>query len=249
VLLLVAEVAALVSLVAGAGGGKCRARVVVERSDPNRQPNQGTTCTSNEQVRSPPSKDRPIGSLARFASTPCFRRTNRPAPALLELWPSYLAYAVSFVVIGAIWINHHLMFRHIVRADGMLLLLNVQQLMFIAFLPFPTAVLAKAFSRGTDQAIAAAFYGGTLTVFGVLVNVTWRYAAHGHRLLDADLTPEEARRIGRRLLVGPLGYGVVTLVALAVPWLALTSYLLLNVFYLWPRKGAHTEVPAGTTSP
>lgn len=43
-------------------------------------------------------------------------------PELVRLWPSYLAYAVSFVVIGAIWINHHAMFRHIVRADGALLL-------------------------------------------------------------------------------------------------------------------------------
>lgn len=61
-------------------------------------------------------------------------------PELLSLWPSYLAYAISFVVIGAIWINHHAMFDHIVRADEKLLLLNTFHLMFIAFLPFPTAV-------------------------------------------------------------------------------------------------------------
>jgi uncharacterized membrane protein len=76
---------------------------------------------------------------------------------LLGLWPSYLAYGVSFLVIGAIWINHHALFRHIVRADGMLLLLNLLQLMAIAFLPFPTAVLAQAFHRGADEAIATAF--------------------------------------------------------------------------------------------
>jgi len=61
---------------------------------------------------------------------------------LLHLWPSYLAYAISFVVIGAIWLNHHAMFDLIVRADHCLLLLNTLHLMFIAFLPFPTAVLA-----------------------------------------------------------------------------------------------------------
>lgn len=164
-------------------------------------------------------------------------------PALLALWPSYFAYGVSFLVIGAIWINHHAMFRHIVRADGMLLLLNVLQLMLIAFLPFPTAVLAKAFSRGVDEPIAASFYGGTLTVLGILVNVMWRYAARGHRLLDADLAPEEARRIGRRYLVGPVVYALATLVALVLPLLAMVFYLLLNVFYLWPREGANREVP------
>lgn len=62
--------------------------------------------------------------------------------ALLELWRSYLAFAVSFLVIGAIWLNHHAMFRHIVRADSVLQLLNVLHLMLIAFLPFPTAETA-----------------------------------------------------------------------------------------------------------
>jgi uncharacterized membrane protein len=96
---------------------------------------------------------------------------------LLNLWPSYLAYAISFIVIGAIWINHHAMFDWIVRADQKLLLLNTLHLMFIAFLPFPTAVLAKAFHVHSGQDIAAAFYAGTLTIIGVLVTVMWWYAA------------------------------------------------------------------------
>lgn len=75
---------------------------------------------------------------------------TRDAPlshALVGIWPSYLAWVISFLVIGAISINHHATFRHIVRADGPLLPLNVLHLMFIALLPFPTAVLAEAFHR------------------------------------------------------------------------------------------------------
>src|SRR5438552_8047016 len=86
---------------------------------------------------------------------------------LLLLWPSYLAYAISFVVIGAIWINHHAMFEWIDRVDQNLLLLNTLHLMFIAFLPFSTAVLAEALHSGLNQSTAAAFYSGTLTVIGV----------------------------------------------------------------------------------
>jgi uncharacterized membrane protein len=155
---------------------------------------------------------------------------------LLQLWPSYLAYVVSFLVIGAIWINHHAMFRHIVRADETLLLLNVLHLMFIAFLPFPTAVLAEAFHHKAGQAIATAFYGGTLTVIGIFVTAMWFYAANGHRLLGDHLTPQEAGQIGRRFLVGPSIYAAATVVALAAPWLALLFYLCLNIFYLWPRR-------------
>jgi uncharacterized membrane protein len=64
-----------------------------------------------------------------------------------------------------------------VRVDRTLLLLNVLHLMLIAFLPFPTSVLAEAFHRGMDESIAAAFYGGILTVIGIFVNAMWRYAA------------------------------------------------------------------------
>jgi len=123
---------------------------------------------------------------------------------LLHLWPSYLAYVVSFLVIGAIWINHHAMFQHIARVDGTLLLLNVLHLMLIAFLPFPTTVLAEAFHRGMDESVAAAFYGGILTVIGIFVNAMWRYAARGNRLLSTHLTTTKVRQIGRRFLIGPI---------------------------------------------
>ncbi|MEG4201279.1 TMEM175 family protein [Microcoleus sp. Pol12A5] len=161
---------------------------------------------------------------------------------LLQLWPSYLAYAVSFLVIGAIWINHHAMFKHIVRVDGTLLLLNVLHLMPIAFLPFPTAVLAEAFHRGMDESVAAGFYGGILTLIGIFVNVMWRYAAHEYRLIDTRLTAKKVRKIRRLFLVGPIVYAIATAVALFAPWLAVLIFILLNLFYLWPRWGHKTAL-------
>lgn len=155
---------------------------------------------------------------------------------LLGLWPSYFAYTVSFIVIGAIWINHHAIFDHIVRADQKLLLLNTFHLMFIAFLPFPTAVLSQALHSGVDESIATSFYGGTLTVIGLLVTAMWYYAAHEHRLLGENISRDEAKRKGRMFLVGPAGYGIASLVALLVPWVSLTFYVALNVFFLWPRR-------------
>jgi uncharacterized membrane protein len=154
---------------------------------------------------------------------------------LLSLWPSYLAYAISFIVIGAIWINHHVMFKHIVRADEMLLLLNTLQLMFIAFLPFPTAVLAESLHSRADEPVATAFYGCTLAVIGMLVVTMWAYAAHNHQLLSGNISREEAKHHGCRLLVGPAGYIVATLTALVAPWLALIFFIALNVYFLWPR--------------
>jgi uncharacterized membrane protein len=164
--------------------------------------------------------------------------------ALLQLWPNYLAYAMSFVVIGAIWINHHAMFPHIVRADPWVLILNLLQLLFVAFLPFPTAVLARAFSSGIDEPIATAFYGGWLALLGLFVALTWAYASRRHRLLDDQITPEKARRLHRRYLIGPVFYAAAALIGLVVPWVAVVMFIGLNVYFLWPHS---TKAPVPPT--
>jgi TMEM175 potassium channel family protein len=64
----------------------------------------------------------------------------------------------------------------------------------------------------------------------------WGYAAQGHRLLGNGISPDEAKRNGRRFLVGPICYGVASLIALLAPWVALLIYVALNVFFLWPWR-------------
>lgn len=156
--------------------------------------------------------------------------------ALLQLWPSYVAYVISFLVIGAIWLNHHLMFAKLAKADSALMILNLMMLMAVAFLPFPTAVLAEALHRREDQGLAAAFYGGTLTVGGMFVNLTWHHAVR-RGLIVADLTADDIRSVRRHYLVGPTVYAVASVAALFVPVAALVAYAFLNLFYLWPRRG------------
>jgi uncharacterized membrane protein len=155
--------------------------------------------------------------------------------ALLDLWPSYVAYAISFLVIGAIWLNHHLMFAKFAKLDSTLMFLNLMMLMAVAFLPFPTAVLAEALHRGEDRHIAAAFYGGTLTLGGLFVNLTWHHAVR-RGLVNRDLDAADVRAVSRRYLVGPVVYAIAAVIGLFVPVVALVIYAFLNLFYLWPRK-------------
>lgn len=155
---------------------------------------------------------------------------------LLRLWPSYLAYAISFIVIGAIWINHHSIFEWITRADHGLLLLNTFHLMFIAFLPFSTAVLAEAFHARAGREVATAFYSGTLTSIGVLTTAMWWYAARHRELLHQDISHERARAIGRRFLVGPASYATATVLAFVNPWISIGMFVALNAYFLWPHR-------------
>src|SRR5262245_670253 len=87
-------------------------------------------------------------------------------PALLKQWPSYVAFVLSFVYIGVMWMNHHRMFTHIRRSNDTLLILNLLLLLGITAVPFPTAVLAA--NLGTpDQRTAAVFYNAVFIFIAV----------------------------------------------------------------------------------
>src|SRR3978361_1320720 len=76
--------------------------------------------------------------------------------SLLALWPSYLGYILSFLLIGLLWVNHHVMFEHIETADRLLMFLNTVLLLVVAFVPFATSVLASTFRTGHGQNVAVA---------------------------------------------------------------------------------------------
>lgn len=108
---------------------------------------------------------------------------------VFELWPKILSYVVSFLVIAAYWQSHHRMFRYIKRYDHRLMQLNILLLMFVAFIPFPTALLGEY----GDLQFPAIFYAGILVVVGLLYIALWRHATIHHRLVSPDLDPKIIR--------------------------------------------------------
>ncbi len=148
---------------------------------------------------------------------------------LLRLWPSYLAYAVSFLTIGIMWVNHHALFRHFARADRPLLFLNILLLMLIAFVPFPTAVAAEFARSDSERRAAALLYGSTLTLTAVLFIGLWLYGSR--RLLRPDADRREVTGITRSYLPGVPMYGGSTLIAFASPIASLLLYAAIALFY------------------
>jgi uncharacterized membrane protein len=148
---------------------------------------------------------------------------------LLDLWPAYLAYAISFLTIGIMWVNHHSLFQHFARVDRPLLLLNVLLLMLIAFVPFPTRVVAD-FARSADDRQAAAFlYGITMTTTAILFLALWTYGSR--RLLRADADRREVTGITRSYLPGTPMYGTATLIAFVSSTASLVLFGAIALFY------------------
>ncbi len=151
--------------------------------------------------------------------------------ALLDLWPSYLAYATSFLTIGIMWINHHSVFRQLGEVDHRFLFINLGLLMCISFVPFPTTLLAD-YAWGGDGKAAALAYGITLTITAIFFTLLWRYAIWGNRLIKEDADRQEVDGITRAFLPGPFMYGLATAVALLSPEASAALFLASAVFYV-----------------
>jgi TMEM175 potassium channel family protein len=151
---------------------------------------------------------------------------------LVELWPSYLAYVVTFLFIGQVWANHHVLFDHIRLADRFVLLLNTLLLMVVALLPFATSVLAGAFRHGHGERTAVVVYGIAFVLTALMFNAVWRYAgAHGL------LGPTATTAIGARFQLAVVWLAIGTAIGLALPALGVIVIAAFNAYYWLPIKG------------
>jgi uncharacterized membrane protein len=162
--------------------------------------------------------------------------SGRLGTLLLQQWPSYFAFVLSFAFIGIMWINHHRMFNHIRRADDGLLILNLLLLLGVTAVPFPTAVLAIHL-RGPNGKMAVMVYNGTYVVIAIFFNFLWRYAL-SHHLLGHEVDRASAERISRQYAGGPVLY----LICFGLAWLSVTASLVLNlalaIFFALPPATA-----------
>jgi TMEM175 potassium channel family protein len=150
---------------------------------------------------------------------------------LLHEWTSYLAYVLTFVTIGIIWVNHHTLVGHFREVDRTFLYLNVFFLIPVVFLPFPTALLSR-FLRTDGGEAAALVYGFTMVVMALLFNALWHYGSRDRRLLKDEVDEREVSGISRSYAGGPFMYGVATLTALVSPELSASLYGVIAAIYI-----------------
>jgi len=151
---------------------------------------------------------------------------------LVKIWPSYVAYAVSFVTIGIIWANHHTVMGQISHVDRTFLVINTLFLTVVAFIPFPTHLLSEYILKPEGARAAAIVYGITGTLVAVSFNVLWRYAASGRRLLKSNASSRTVDGISRSYLPGPFLYAAATVVAVWNPVVSAGLYAALALFYV-----------------
>jgi uncharacterized membrane protein len=153
--------------------------------------------------------------------------------AVLDQWPVYLAYLVSFSTIGAVWLEHSVMTDFLERATSALIRLNLLLLLVVSFLPFPTRLLGEY--AGADEAarVAVTIYGLNLLLVAVVVSLFWRYAVR-ENLIRSDVAPETVRTLTKRLTPGLAGYVAMLGTGLFLPVAAVFGYLAIAVYFIVP---------------
>ena len=152
-------------------------------------------------------------------------------------WPSYLAYVTSFLTIGGIWGAHHGIFRRLQYANKRLMVINLLLLMAVAFLPFPTKLMAEAIHNEGAARAAVIFYGGTLLVISLLLGALWGSAVLDRSVLRPEVGEDEIRAITRASTPHIGFYAAVIALAIFAPRVAIFGYLVIAVVALVRARG------------
>ena len=147
--------------------------------------------------------------------TPEQANSSRLALELVNLWPSYLANIISFLVIAYYWLNHHAIFSLVKRFDMGLVWLNLIFLILIAFVPFPVDLLGDY----SNSDIIVGFYCFSLSLVGFMLMILWIYA-RTKKLINPNLSKKHLNYYTARFMLAPLVFAISIPVSFVDPLLS-----------------------------
>jgi uncharacterized membrane protein len=158
--------------------------------------------------------------------------------AIADQWPSYLAYGTSFSTIGGLWLVHHGLFRRMRYATLTVARANLLLLMVVAFLPFPTRIVAESINTTTHSERAAViFYGATLLVISAIITTLCKWVAAHPELLRDDVAPADVLGLAKHTAPSAAFYTIVLGCALFVPTIAAFGFLAIAIIAVISDRG------------
>lgn len=155
--------------------------------------------------------------------------------AVLEEWPIYLGYLISFFTIGSVWMAHSAITEFLDRVDPILLRINLVLLLVVGLLPVPTRLMADYIQSASGERVAVTVYGLVLLSTRLMVWALWQYGVR-HDLVRPDMSDEHVRGVSAKLAPSLGGYVVALGVGLLLPTVAVALYLLISLYLVIPFR-------------
>ena len=151
-------------------------------------------------------------------------------PALMQAWPDFLAYLISFAFIGGIWIAHssitHLMKQETTNSYRLTLLM----LFFVSLLPFTTKLMATHL-YGPNSTAPVIIYGLDLLATSMTLNWIVSSAANTPDVLVDELARSELNALKRKRQYIVAINGCALIIALFAPIIAIAVYIAVAILF------------------
>ena len=152
--------------------------------------------------------------------------------ALADEWPRFVAFLISFLVIGIVWVNHHTLFDRLQRIDRPLLFFNLGLLLSVVVIPFTTSLFAEYLGRPLTQAsVAAVLFDGAQLLMGLGFQFCGWWG-HRHPELYREHTPRARHGLRLRTAAGAVVYLACIPIAFVSPIAVLVIDGLVAVYYV-----------------
>jgi uncharacterized membrane protein len=150
--------------------------------------------------------------------------------SLINLWPSYFAFILSFAAVLIMWINHHGFFKYLKKINTAFLFANGFLLLMVTFINFPTAVLARYFDTQAFN-IASAFYCGSMVLISVAFNLLWFSSAYNRKLVKDEITDTLIIKIRNAYWFGFFIYLAAFIISFFLPFIGLS--ISISMWFFW----------------
>ncbi len=155
--------------------------------------------------------------------------------AVLEQWPIYLGYLISFFTIGSVWMTHSAITEYLDHVDPIMLQINLLLLMVVGLLPVPTRLMADYIDAASNERVAVTIYGAVLLSTRLMVFALWEYGVRS-RLVRTNLADDHVQAVSAKLAPSLGAYVVALVIGLLAPVAAVVLYFAIALYLILPFR-------------
>lgn len=153
--------------------------------------------------------------------------------SLMGLLPKFISWVISFLTICVVWVNHHRIFETFKAFNITLFWLNVQVLLWVCFIPFPTALVGDFY----NNPLAVAIYGVVMALTGASLICVRYYGFVNKNMLENKISEKAIKKaIVFSIIIGPVLYLTGAALAWVNPLISFGVYLLITIYFIFSFK-------------